>query len=224
MKLLWRHYISDLLSLKAFCERVIELYSHKDNIKKMLVADLKKDASRIEEEIFDERFKEKLLQIAQSKVEGIAHGLWVFRAQMIVAQYSLFERFLCHVVRVYLSHKPECINRERIRVDYCEFKKRGKSGEIVDYLVNQSVDAFMELKYPRKREYLSKKLHLKTDTWKIDDNDGWEKINRLRNDIVHKKVMPLINDKIINEMGDYLLKIFRSVASQLEANQKIPKE
>ncbi len=159
------------------------------------------------------------------KVEGeIASGLSVVRRQILVASHSIFENYLCHVVRVYLNAFPQILMDNDKQLAFRKVAELHKNKEaIFDYVVEQEVSHFSRRSLQEKKDYLLKNLKLthQDEVWMYEGEELWKDIDRKRQSIVHGEENPKISPEYLLRAINSLAKIMIATALYAQADQGI---
>jgi hypothetical protein len=135
------------------------------------------------EAIFEQEIRKKV----SNEIES---GLAVLRRQILEASHSIFEKFLCHVVRVYLHTFPEILMDIDKQVSFRTIVEIRDNASIFDHIVEKEVDHFSRRSLQEKKDYLMKHLkHTRQETvWSAENEELWKDIDKKRQAIVHKRI------------------------------------
>jgi hypothetical protein len=152
-------------------------------------------------------------------VGNINKGMSILRRQLLEAAYSIFEKFLCHVLRVFLYTFPQILKDMDKSITYREVVDSKENNSVFTYIVEKEIEHFGHRSLKEKKDYLAKRLHLNDDTiWNSEGNEMWVDIDKKRQAIVHKEETPDMSDdyllSAINYFQRAMIKI--SLLSQVE--------
>jgi len=155
---------------------------------------------------FDSGNREKVEAIFRKEIRKkvsneIERGLAVLRRLILEASHSIFEKFLCHVVRVYLHTFPEILMDIDKQVSFRTIVEIRDDTSLFDYVVEKEVDHFSRRSLQEKKDYLMKRLkHTHQEkVWPENGEELWKDIDKKRQAIVHEEEIPEISE-------DYLLR------------------
>ena len=113
-----------------------------------------------------------------------------FCADKFLRQHTpIFEKYLCHVVRVYLHTFPELLMDIDKQVPFRTVAELRDNASIFDHVVEIEVSHFSRRSLKEKKDYLAKRLkHTRQDeVWSFEGKELWKDIDRKRQAIVHEK-------------------------------------
>lgn len=135
---------------------------------------------------------QELISNFKSKIElnvdkNIDKGIEILRQQILVSAFSIFENFLCHVVKIYLNVFPMILKGSDRSVDFKTIVDLKDNNSIFQYIIEKEIIYFDRLSLEEKKKYLIKKLKLtkQDDLWKLNGKELWKEINNQRDLIVH---------------------------------------
>jgi hypothetical protein len=164
--------------------------------------------------------KEKI----QDKVaKDIDSGLAVLRRQILEAAHSIFEKYLCHVVRVYLRTFPEILMDIDKQIPFRTVAELRNNSSIFDHIVELEVSHFSRRSLQEKKDYLAKRLkHTNQDeVWSYEGEELWKDIDRKRQAIVHEEDIPEITQEYLLKAITYLQRIMMGIAMNAQVDQGI---
>ena len=165
-------------------------------------------------------FKE---QIHQKVAEYINSGLAVLRRQILEAGHSILEKYLCHVVRIYLHTFPEILMDIDKQISFRTVAELRNNFSIFDHVVEQEVSHFSRPSLQEKKDYLAKRLkHTNQDEiWKYEGEELWKDIDKKRQAIVHEEEVPEITNEYLFRAISGLEKIMIGIALNAQVDQGI---
>jgi len=165
-------------------------------------------------------FKEK---IREKVVNEIHSGLAVLRRQILEAAHSVFEKYLCHVVRVYLHTFPEIMMDIDKQIPFRTIAELRDNSSIFDHVVEREVSHFSRRSLQEKKDYLVKRLkHTNQDeVWTYDGEELWKDIDRKRQALVHEEDIPDVTPEYLLRAINYLQRIMVVIAMNAQVDQGI---
>ena len=162
-------------------------------------------------------------EIEKKVQKEIAGGLIVLRRQILEASHSIFEKYLCHVVRVYFHNFPEILMDIEKNVPFRVIAELKDNSSIFDYAVEREVDHFSRRSLQEKKDYLAKHLkHTRQDeVWLYDGEDLWKDIDQKRQAIVHKEETPEISHEYLLRAITCLQRIMMAIAIFAQTDQGV---
>ena len=163
-------------------------------------------------------------EIIHEKVANeIASGLAVLRRQILEAAYSIFEKYLCHVVRVYLHTFPEILMDIDKQIPIRTVVELRHNSSIFDHVVEKEVSNFSRRSLQEKKDYLRKRLkHThQDDIWTYQGEELWKDIDKKRQAIVHEEEIPEIGQDYLLQAINYLQRIMMGIAMNAQVDQGI---
>ena len=165
-------------------------------------------------------FKEKT---REQVVEHIEDGLAVLRRQILEASHSIFEKFLCHVVRVYLHTFPEILMDIDKQISFRTVVELKENESIFEHVVEREVSHFSRRNLQEKKDYLAKRLkHTHQDeVWLYEGEESWKDIDRQRQAIVHEEEIPQISREYLLRAINALQRIMMGITIFAQVDQGI---
>ena len=162
-------------------------------------------------------------KIHEQVVSYITSGLAVLRGQILEASHSIFEKFLCHVVRVYLHTFPAILMDIDKQIPYRTIAELKTNGAIFDHVVEKEVSHFSRRSLQEKKDYLAKRLkHTHQDeVWTYEWEELWKDIDRKRQSIVHEEAIPEISNEYLVRAINALQKIMMGISTFAQVDQGI---
>jgi len=168
----------------------------------------------------ESQFRDK---IHEQVVENIDLGLAVLRTQLLEAAHSIFEKFLCHVVRVYLNTFPEILMDIDKQVPFRTIAELKNNDSIFNHVVEKEVTHFSRRSLQEKKDYLAKRLkHTHQDeVWMYEGEKLWKDIDRKRQAIVHEEELPDISHEYLLRAINCLQAIMMGISIYAQVDQGV---
>lgn len=156
--------------------------------------------------------------------QDISRGLAILRSQLLVAAHSIFERFLCHVLRVYLHTFPQILKSSEKSVTYRQIVDLAEHEPILDYIVEREIHYFSHKSLQEKKDYFAKRLHVRNteDIWIYDGDELWKDIDRKRHTIVHGEGVLEISPDYLVRAINYFNRASIVISLDAQVKQGIP--
>jgi hypothetical protein len=161
--------------------------------------------------------------IHEKVVNEIDSDLAVLRRQILEAAHSIFEKYLCHVVRVYLHTFPEILMDIDKQIPIRTLVELRHNSSIFDHIVEKEVSHFSRLSLQEKKGYLRKRLkHThQDDVWTYQGEELWKDIDKKRQAIVHEEEIPEISQDYLLQAINHLQRIMMGIALNAQVDQGI---
>lgn len=172
-----------------------------------------------------EQMKKALAKEVPKKVaDDINKGLTVLRRQLLEAAYSIFENFLCHVLRVYLHTFPQILKNIDKSIAYRQIVDLADNESVYNYIVEKEIDHFSHRSLQEKKEYFAKRLHISNaeNIWVYEGEELWTDIDKKRQAIVHKEEVPEISDIYLLRAINYFQRAMMGISLNAQVEQGIP--
>lgn len=171
-------------------------------------------------EEFLEEFQNELMGQVR---ENIKKGLPMLRRQILEASYSVLERYLCHVVRIYLHTFPQILKDADKSVHYRTIVDLKKNDAIFEHIIESEVDRFGRLSLEDKKKYLVKRLKMnhQDEVWKYGGEELWKDVDAKRQAIVHKEELPEISHEYLLKATNHFYFIILGIAIFAQTNQGV---
>ncbi len=163
-------------------------------------------------------------QEIEKKVNNdIETGLGVLRRQVLEASHSIFEKYLCHVVRVYYHTFPQLLMESEKNLPFRVVAELKDNSSIFDYAVNKEVEHFSRRNLQEKKDYLAKYLKQtrQAQVWTYDGEKLWKDIDMKRQAIVHREEIPEISHDYLRRAINCLQKIMMFIAIFAQIDQGV---
>lgn len=162
-------------------------------------------------------------KIEKQVERNINKGLEVLRRQLFEASYSIVEKFLCHVVRVYLYTFPKILKNIDKKVPFRTVVDLKENDNIFNYIVEKEITSFSRLSLEEKKKYLGKNLKLtkQNELWKYEDKELWKDIDKKRQAIVHKEETPNISEEYLSSTIFYWNRLMIGIAIYAKLDQGV---
>jgi len=136
--------------------------------------------------------------------KNINKGIDFLRQQILVSAFSIFENYLCHVVKIYLNVFPTILKESKKSIDFKEIVDLKDNNSIFQHIITKEVIYFDRMSLEKKKKYLTKKLKLtkQDDLWKLNGKELWKEINNQRDLIVHSDELIELNEE---QLSSYLI-------------------
>ncbi len=158
-----------------------------------------------------------------NQVNGIIQdGLPMLRNQLLVAGFSNFESFLCHVLRIYLHTFPQLLKNVDRKLDYKKIVDLKDDHAIFRHIVESEINSFSYKGLQEKRDYFIKKLKLSSDPWVYDGIEFWREIDKTRNAIVHGENPPTIDDDFLLKSLNFMSRAMLTISVYSQKDHGIP--
>lgn len=170
-----------------------------------------------------ELIKQHEINIRNQVERNISKGLEILRRQLLEAAYSIFENFLCNVVRVYLYTFPKILKNTKKEVSFRTIVDLRENNSIFDHIVEKEIDCFSRLSMQEKKKYLEKNLKLtkQNELWKYEGMELWKDIDEKRQAIVHKEETPNISEEYLLSAIFYWHRLMIGIAIYAKIDQGI---
>jgi len=216
-------------SFYQYCEQAFSSHNLYEELKefefenmKLVLGELKLKGVVNEELIFDGKLEKEIIKTLDS---NITDGFSILRRQLLEASYSNFERFLNHIVRVYLHLFPQILKDIDKQISFLEVGNLHQKGDSVfDYVIEKEIDNFSRKSLFDKKKYLlNRLLHKDQETvWEKNGNDMWKDIDKKRQAIVHKDTIPKISKDYLLRANNCLQRIMFGIAFTSFFKQGVP--
>jgi len=155
--------------------------------------------------------------------EEVRNGLATLRRQILETAHSIFEKFLCHVVRVYLHVFPEILKNIDKTISFREVVELKSDTAVFDCIVEKEISDFSRRSLQEKRDYLIKHLKLthQDDLWTDEGEEMWKDIDRKRQAIVHREETPEVSHEYLLRAINYLQRIMMGISIYAQADQGV---
>jgi hypothetical protein len=165
-------------------------------------------------------FQRAIHEKVTKEIEG---GLPILRRQILEASHSIFEKFLCHVVRVYLHTFPEILMDIDKEVSFRTIVEIRDNAAIFDHVVEKEVDHFSRRNWQQKKDYLRKRLKQTQQelVWTGKGDELWKDIDKKRQAIVHQEEIPEISLEYLLQAIYHLQGIMIRMAIVAQGDQGI---
>jgi len=185
-------YLYQLLDLSTFYQYSKTLYEDANLInviKKKQYESLKKtvistEKLNVDNQTFEDIYRPKL----ESNVDNrIKNGIKILRQQIIVSSHTVFENYLCNVVRVYLNVFPEVLKSRDKSIKFREIVNLKDNGPILNYIIEKEVNDFNWLSLEKKKDYLIKRLKILNPKglWEVNGEYLLKEIDDKRHSVIH---------------------------------------
>lgn len=166
------------------------------------------------------QFRDK---IQEQVMENIDLGLAVLRRQLLEAAHSILEKFLCHVVRVYLNTFPNILKDIDKQVPFRTIAELKDNDSIFDHVVEKEITHFSRRSLQEKKNYLAKRLkHTHQDeVWTYEGEELWKDIDRKHQAIVHEDELPDISHDYLLRAINCLQAIMMGMAIYAQVDQGV---
>lgn len=222
-------YLSELLTMFSFYESS-EFALKEGEVRKKIEEQQCLTLSKILFPLVIEEAKESgdYLKILQQEVKKkvtreIAEGLAVLRRQILESSHSIFEKYLCHVVRVYFHTFPQILKGIDKQLHFRIVAELKDNSSIFDYAVETEVEHFSRRSLQEKKDYLAKYLKQthQEEVWIYEGEELWKDIDQKRQAIVHKEEIPEISHDYLLRASNHLNKIMILIAIFAQVDQGI---
>ncbi|GAI21909.1 unnamed protein product, partial [marine sediment metagenome] len=130
-------YLYQLLDLSTFYQYSRTLYEDANLInviKKKQYESLKKtvistEKLNVDNQTFEDIYRPKLEDNVDNRIKN---GIKILRQQIIVSSHTVFENYLCNVVRVYLNVFPEVLKNRDKSIKFREIVNLKDNGTILN--------------------------------------------------------------------------------------------
>lgn len=185
-------YIYRIFSLSAFYRYSKDLFENegiRNEIKKQGMDNMLSTANsfkslKIDAQTFINSFKGK---IEENIEKNIDNSIKILRQQIIVSSHTIFENFLCNVVRAYLNVFPIILKEKNKSISFRDIIDLKNNSSILNFIIEKEVNDFSWLSLQEKKAYLSDRLKIpnQKELWEIDQEDLFIEIDKKRHSIVH---------------------------------------
>ncbi len=161
--------------------------------------------------------------ISENVGKTIDTGMMALRRQILETAHATFEKFLCHVVRVYLHTFPEILMDIDKAISFRTVAELRDNAPIFDHVVEREVSHFSRRSLSEKKDYLTKRLKLtnQDDVWQYEGKELWKDIDRKRQAIVHQEEVPEISPEGLLEAISYFHRAMMILAMRAQVDQGI---
>jgi len=163
-------------------------------------------------------FKEKIQEKVANDIDS---GLAVLRRQILEAAHSIFEKYLCHVVRVYLHTFPEILIDIDRQIPFRTVAELMNNSSIFDHIVEVEVSHFSRRNLQEKKTIWRLKHTNQDEVWSYEGEELWKDIDRKRQAIVHEEDIPEITQDYLLKATTYLQRIMMGIAMNAQVDQGI---
>jgi len=176
----------------------------------------------------DEEKAVKLIKQSEKNIRdqverNIGKGLEALRPQLLESSYSVVEKFLCHLVRVYLYTFPKILKNTKKELPFRTIVDLKENDSIFDHIVEKEIEYFSRLSMQEKKKYLEKNLKLtkQNELWKYEGMELWKDIDKKRQAIVHKEETPNISEEYLSSAIFYWNRLMMGIAIYAKIDQGI---
>jgi len=164
------------------------------------------------------------IEIEKKVTSDIDKGLATLRRQLLETAHSVFEKYLCHVVRVYLHIFPVILFDIDKNVAFRTIAELKDNQSIFDYIVEKEVSHFSRRSLQDKKIYFAKYLkHTHQDkVWIYEGEELWRDIDKKRQSIVHEEEIPEITHDYLLRSINHLQGIMMGIAIFAQKDQGVP--
>jgi hypothetical protein len=171
------------------------------------------------------KIEETLKESTPEKVAlNIQQGLAVLRRQLLEASHSIFEKFLCHVLRVYLYTFPQLLKNNDKSIQYRDLIDLLSNNSILEHMVESEITSFSYKSLQEKKDYFDTRLKLKNmdHLWVYNGEELWKEIDRKRQAIVHKEEIPDISIEYLSKSLFYFQRLIIGISCNAQVYQGVP--
>jgi hypothetical protein len=207
-------YLYQLLDLSTFYQYSRTLYEDTNLInviKKKQYESLKKtvistEKLNVDNQTFEDIYRPKLEGNVDNRIKN---GIKILRQQIIVSSHTVFENYLCNVVRVYLNVFPEVLKNRDKSIKFREIVNLKDNGSILNYIIEKEVNDFNWLSLEKKKDYLIKRLKILNPKglWEVDGEYLLKEIDDKRHSIIHDENPVEISEEDLFKYLYYLNRI-----------------
>ena len=154
-------YVYELSSIYSFY--IYSKYAFEnDNLRqKIIVEENKNMFNTALSFVKDEEKTARLIKQSEKNIRdqverNIGKGLEILRRQLLEASYSIVEKFLCHLVRVYLYTFPQILKNTKKEVSFRTIVDLKENDSIFDHIVEREINILVGLVYKKKRNIWKK--------------------------------------------------------------------
>lgn len=169
---------------------------------------------------FQQQFESQIYEKVVNEIHG---GLSALRRQILETAHSIFEKYLCHVVRVYLHIFPQILMDIDKQVSFRTIAELHDNEPIFDHVVEKEVSHFSRRNLQEKKDYLAK--HLKhthqEEVWAYYGEELWKDIDQKRQAIVHREETPEISHEYLLRGINCLQSIMLGMAVFAQVDQGV---
>lgn len=153
----------------------------------------------------------------------ISSGLAILRQQLLEASHSIFEKYLCHVVRVYLHVFPQILMESEKNVPFRVIADLKDNSAVFDYAVEKEVDGFGRQSLSGKKKYVMDRLKLthQDEVWMYEGKELWKDVDMKRQAIVHQDEVPDISPEYLFAAMHYLKRAMALIAIFAQTDQGV---
>ena len=165
-------------------------------------------------------FREQIHELVAKNIES---GLAVLRRQILEASHSIFEKYLCHVVRVYLHTFPEILMDIDKKIPFRTVAELKDNASIFEHVVEKEVSHFSRRSLQEKKDYLAKRIKQtrQDNAWTYEGEELWKDIERKRQAIVHEEEIPEVSHEYLLRATTSLEKIMIGIAIYAQFDQGV---
>ncbi len=178
--------INTLMSFYNYCKYAFENNNIISKIKKQDINSMWNIAKtfEIEEQVFENYVKS---HVESNTDKTINEGIDILRQQILVSAFSIFNNFLCHLVKILLNKFPKILKLSENKVKVKDIANLKDYDSIIQFIIKKEIRCFYGLSLKDKKRYLTKKTEFRelSDLWKLDGEELWKDINDKRKMIVH---------------------------------------
>jgi hypothetical protein len=154
---------------------------------------------------------------------SILSGMATLRRQILEFCHSTLEKYLCHVVRVYLHTFPEIMMDIDKKVSFREIVELKDNSSIFSHAVEQEISSFSRLSLEKKKKYLSDRLKLteQTEAWTLEKEELWKEIDKRRHAIVHEDSPVEVSKDFLMKSMHYIRRLMVAIAIHAQVDQGV---
>ncbi len=222
-------YLPELLNLYSFYRYSEEAFADPELTEKIKKSEFQSMYVTVAPFLFDSPVPERELpgrinKVVREKVEKeIENGLVTLRRQLLEAAFSIFERFLCHLLRVYFQNFPDILKTFDKNISFRTVIEIKENEAIFAYIIEKEVSDFSRRSLQEKKDYLQKHLKMthQDEIWIYEGEELWKDIDRKRQAIVHHEESPDISHQYLLHAISYFQRIMLSTAMYAQADQGV---
>jgi len=164
------------------------------------------------------------VEVTKNVSKAIENGLATLRRQLLEAAHSVFEKYLCHVVRVYLHTFPEILYGIDKEIPFRTVAQLKDNESIFNHIIEKEVGHFSYRSLQEKKQYCASTLkHTGQETvWVYKGQELWKDIDKKRQAIVHEDELPEVSFDYLSTAILYFQHVMVGMAMNAQADQGVP--
>jgi hypothetical protein len=221
-------YLYQLLNLSTFYRYSKIAFKNneiRNEIKKNDIDSIKKTLISIEkihvtDQLFEDVYRLKLEKNVDIHIDN---GLKVLRQHIVVSSHTIFENFLCNLVRSYLNVFPNILKDREKSISFREIVDLKDNDSVLKYVIEKEVNDFSWISIEEKKDYLTKRLKILNpkDLWEINGEYLLKEIDNKRHSIIHDENPVEISEEELFKYTYYFERIIFGLSTYAKVYQGV---